>query len=406
MALFINSLRTGDWLHKDRVLVYPLVMLAITMASVIYVLIANGGTLPNGSPFGSDFVSFWVAAREALSGHPDIPWRAEAFAAAQDAIFGDGNFYAFYYPPHYLAYVLPFGALPYYAALAAWSVLTFGAAYWAIRKIAGRRIEILLLLIAFPATFLTVSHGQNAFLSAALFGGGLVVLRTNPVLAGVFFGLLTFKPQLGLLIPIALIAGGYWRTILFAGVTTVVVAVVSASLFGSGSWALFLLQSGDAMETLREGFVGWNKMISTYAMLRLTGIDHGAAMAIQAALSIGVAGAVVWAWHNRTGIAFETKSALLLTGALLATPFGLNYDMFLLAPAIAFVVARGMALGFAPYEKSLLAVAYVSPFAMLWLMSERMSIAPFVLAVLFVQLLYTAAGSRRTAPVASPVPAE
>ena len=109
-----------------------------------------------------------------------------------DALFHDGNFYAFYYPPHYLAYMLPFGALPYYAALGAWMLMSFGAALLAVTHIAGRRIDVILLTIAFPATFLTLAHGQNAFLSAALFGGALAVLPKRPVLAGVFFGLLTF----------------------------------------------------------------------------------------------------------------------------------------------------------------------------------------------------------------------
>lgn len=406
MAKILDSIRSGDWLQRDRMLVYPLVILAITVASSAYVLIANGGVLPNGSPFGSDFVSFWVAAREALAGRPDTPYLAERFAVAQDAIFGDGNFYAFYYPPHYLAYMLPFGTLPYYAALAAWSALSFAAALWALTRIAGRRIEVILLALAFPATFLTVAHGQNAFLSAALFGGGLAVLRRNPGLAGVLFGLLTFKPQLGLLIPLALVAGGYWRAVLFAGITTVVVVVLSAALFGFGTWALFAAQSGDAMETLRDGLVGWNKMISTYAMLRLAGIDHGAAMAVQAVVSLSVAGAVVWVWRKRSEIAYETRAALLLAGALLATPFGLNYDMFLLAPVIAFMAMHGMARGFAPYEKTMLAAVYATPFAMLWLMSEKISIAPFVLAALFGLLLATAAGSPRENHKAVPLAAE
>lgn len=385
-----DSLRTGDWLHRDRMIVYPLVMLAITAASTIYVLIANGGVLPNGSPFGSDFVSFWVAAREALAGHPDLPYDADRFAAAQDAIFRDGNFYAFYYPPHYLAYMLPFGALPFYVALGAWMALSFAAALLVITRIAGRGIEVILLAIAFPATFLTIAHGQNAFLSAALFGGALVLLPKRPVIAGVLLGLLTFKPQLGLLIPFALVAGGYWRTVLSAAVTTLVVATASAILLGSDTWMLFLLQSGDAMETLRSGLVGWNKMISTYAALRLAGLDHGLSMTIQAIVSLAVAGAVIWTWRRRSEAAYETRAALLLAGALLATPFGLNYDVFLLAPAIAFMVVRGLREGFVPYEKSLLAVVYVSPFAMLWLMADNVAIAPIVIASLFSLLVMTA----------------
>lgn len=386
MAAFFSSLRTGDWLQRDRIVVYPLVILAIASAATVFVLMNNGWLMPNGSPFGTDFVSFWVAAHEALAGHPETPYLADRFGAAQHALFSDDNFYAFYYPPHYLAYMLPFGALPYFWALATWMLISFAAALWVLMRIAGRRIEVVLIAFAFPATFLTVVHGQNAFLSAALFGGGLVFLRSKPVLAGVMFGLLTFKPQLGLLIPLALLAGGYWRTILSAGVTAMLVAAFSALLFGTDIWRLFLAQGSDAMDALRLGKVEWAKMISTYAMLRIDGLSDAMAMTVQAVVSLTSAAAVLWTWRRGSGVDFESRAALLLTAALLATPFGLSYDLFVLAPALAFIAARGMKTAFAPYQKSLLAVIYLSPFAVLVLMADDIVIAPFILAILFVHL--------------------
>lgn len=390
----IETLRSGMWLQRDRLLVYPLVILVITVAATAYVLASNGGTLPNGSPFGSDFVSFWVAAREALAGRPEVPYLADRFAAAQNAILGDGNFYAFFYPPHYLAYMLPFGALPYYGALAAWTGPSFLAALAAVVAIAGKRIEVVLLTLAFPAAFLTFAHGQNAFLSAALFGGALVVLPSRPVLAGVLFGLLTFKPQLGLLIPFALLAAGQWRAILAASMTTLLVAGASAFLFGVETWQLFLDQSGMAANTLRDGLVGWNKMISSYAALRLAGMPHAAAMTVQAVISLLVAAAVIWAWRAKSAVAYEYRCTLLLTGALIATPFGLNYDLFLLAPAIAFAAALGMTNGFAPWTKTVLAAVYLSPFAVLWLMAGMIPIAPFILLGFFAHVLAVAVSGR------------
>lgn len=398
-----DKIRSGDWLEKDRMLFYPLVMLAITAAAMGYVLVLNHGLLPNGSPFGSDFVSFWVAAREALAGRPDIPYSAESFAAAQNAIFHDGNYYAFFYPPHYLAYMLPFGVLPYYAALAAWCATSFVAALTVVTAIAGRRREVVLLALAFPATFLTIAHGQNAFLSAALFGGALVLQPRRPVLAGVLFGLLTFKPQLGLMIPFALLAAGNWRTIASAVVTTLALAALSAAIFGVDVWAAFLAQGSGAMQALRENEIGWNKMVSVYALLRLSGMADAPAMALQVAATLAALAAVVWNWRKASAVSYGTRCAILLVASLLATPFGLNYDLFLLAPAIAFMVADGMKHGFAPYEKTLLAVVYVSPFAVLWLMSDGISVAPFVLVALFAFLVIKARSPRDRAMM---VPAE
>ncbi|QKV18137.1 glycosyltransferase family 87 protein [Oricola thermophila] len=399
----IEAFRTGHWLQRDRLLVYPLLLLGIAVAATGYVLATNGGTLPNGSPFGSDFISFWVAAREALAGRPEIPYDAERFAEAQNAIFGDGNFYAFFYPPHYLAYMAPFGALPYYAALAAWMTLSFLASLWVVMTIVGRRIEVALLTLAFPATYLTIAHGQNAFLSAAMFGGALVLLPKRPVLAGILFGLLTFKPQLGLLIPFALLAGGYWRAIMAAAATAILAGLLSALLFGTEPWLLFVEQGAMASQTLRDGLVGWNKMISTYAALRLAGLGHLPAMAVQGFVSLAVATVVFRIWRRAGATSPDLRSALLLVGALAATPFGLNYDLFLLAPAIAFTVAHGMANGFAPWSRTILAAVYVSPLVVFWFMASMVPVAPFVLAVLFVHLAWAASGAGRSVVAARPL---
>ena len=407
MTPLVQNLRSGDWLQRDRLAFYPLLILVITAAATAYVLISNGGTLPNGSPFGSDFVSFWVAAREALAGNPELPYATERLAAAQNAIFRDGNYYAFYYPPHYLAYLLPLGGLPYYAALAVWAAFTLALALFAISAIVGVRRETFILTLAFPATFLTVAHGQNAFLSAALFGGALWLLPARPVLAGILLGLLTYKPQLGILIPFALLAAGHWRAILSATATTTIVIAASASLFGIETWQAFLAQSGQAMETLRYGHVGWNKMISTYAGLRLFEVPHFTAMVAQAAVSLCVLGALILVWRRSSRASAEVRNAMLLCGALLATPFGLNYDLFILAPAIAFICARGMKLGFEPWQKTGIAVVYCSPFVLLWLMGDGIPVAPQVLALLFAHLFWIALTEDRRASVpVVPAPAE
>jgi hypothetical protein len=53
--------------------------------------------------------------------------------------------------------------------------------------------------------------GQNSTWTPGLFGGGLSLLERRPLLAGGLLGLLIYKLQLGLLIPVALLAGRHWR---------------------------------------------------------------------------------------------------------------------------------------------------------------------------------------------------
>jgi alpha-1,2-mannosyltransferase len=73
---------------------------------------------------------------------------------------------------------------------------------------------------------------QIAFLGL----GGLLSLDRRPVLAGVLFGILTVKPQLGLLLPIILLLERRWVTIASTVMTIAVLFVVTAMLFGLDVW--------------------------------------------------------------------------------------------------------------------------------------------------------------------------
>lgn len=407
MAHFLAGLSQGTWISRDRMVVYPAMLLVLTVAATVYVLWSHGGIMPNGAPFGTDFVSYWVAAREALAGNPLVPYDRTLFEPAQHALFPDAGYYAFFYPPHYLAYLLPLGALPFNAALGAWMAASFGVCLWVLTRIAGRSLQVAVLALAFPAAFLTVAHGQNAFLSAALFGGGLYLLPKRPVMAGILFGLLTYKPQLGLLIPLALLAASQWRAIASAGATLAALVAGSAVLLGPEVWTAFLAQGDQALQTLTLGWVGWNKMISAYAAMRLSGAPDGVAMVLHVMLAAAVAASVVWAWVPRNGVAHETKAALLLSAALIATPFGLNYDLYLLAPAMAFVAARGCTAGFLPWEKTVMAIAFVAPLVLLFAIRAGVPMGPFIALAVFALALRRASFERGTrAPAAAFQPAE
>lgn len=383
MKEFIGTIASGDWLERERVLTYPIIILLLTIVSTGFVLFSNGGLLPNGSPFGSDFVSFWTAAREGLAGNFAVPYDRVLFEPVQNGLFPESDYFAFFYPPHYLVYMMPFGFLPYYGALLVWVLVTYCAAVFVLIKITEKPKETFLLSLAFPAAFLTISHGQNAFLSAALFGGALYLLPSRPVVAGILFGLLTFKPQLGLLIPFVLVAGGYWRTIFAAGGTLIALVLGSAMVLGVEIWTTFFAQSGYAVETMREGIVAWEKMISPYAAFRLLGLPDLAASIVHYCIALTIAVFTIVVWLPRNHVPMAIKSALLLCASLIVTPFSLNYDLFVLAPAIAFVASFGMRAEFLSFEKSVIGLIYLSPIIVLLFMPLGISTAPIFLLLFF-----------------------
>jgi hypothetical protein len=253
--------------------------------------------------------------------------------------------------------------LPYLPALAAWQSGTLLIYLLAMRRILGRwsadRLWILIAL-AFPAVFVNLGHGQNAFLSAGLLAFALTVLNRRPILAGILFGLLAYKPQLGLMIPIALAAGGYWRCIAAAAATVAAMFLASLILFGPETWQAFLASTSFTRSVMIEqGHLGWHKMQSVFAWVRMWGGPLPLAYMIQGTVTIVAGGTLALLW--RSPVTFAFKAAALAIASILATPFSLDYDMVLLAVAIAFFAVHGLESGFEPYEKSALAFLWISP---------------------------------------------
>jgi alpha-1,2-mannosyltransferase len=222
------------------------------------------------------------------------------------------------------------------------------------------RPETLLMAAAFPAVFVNIGHGQNGFLTAALLGGALHWLDRRPWLAGLLIGCLAYKPQFGVLIPIALLAGKRWSTIGAAIVTVAALVAVSFVTLGGSVWQAF----ADSMNftqtvVLEQGGTGWEKIQSIFSAARMWGAGVHLAYAVQIALALMLAASLAWLWQSDA--AFELKAAGLATGSLLATPYVLDYDLVVLAIAIAFYARHGLSRGFRDFEISLLAAAWIVP---------------------------------------------
>jgi hypothetical protein len=208
--------------------------------------------------------------------------------------------------------------------------------------------------------FVNLGHGHNGFLTAALIGFALVTLDRRPVLAGVLFGLLAYKPQFGIMIPLVLAASGRWRSFFAAGATVALLVLAASLAFGTEAWrAFFYFAEYTRVTVLETGETGWHKIQSVFSWARMWGAPVALAYAIQGAVIIALAGALIWLW--RSPASFALKAAALCLAAILATPYSLDYDLMVLAPAIAFLALDGLQRGFAPYEKTALAALWVVP---------------------------------------------
>jgi hypothetical protein len=215
--------------------------------------------------------------------------------------------------------------------------------------------------LAAPTTAIAIVSGQTGFLAAAFLAGGLWLAAPNPVAGGVLLGLLTYKPQLGLLVPVALVAARLWRTLAVAGLTAILLALLTSILFGTAIWPGWAASlPGFSRQFAAENSEIVHLMPTVLAALLQQGVAPAAAQLAQWAATAAVA-VIVWTLF-RSGPR-QLASAGLLVASLLATPYAFVYDMPIVATAVIWFVAErhraGDALGTG--EVAVLMVAMLAP---------------------------------------------
>jgi Glycosyltransferase family 87 len=201
------------------------------------------------------------------------------------------------------------------------------------------------VVLACPFTAWNFLAAQNGFLMASLVGASLLFLDRRPVLAGVFLGFLTCKPQFGVLFPVALLAARQWRTIASAAITAGLLAGASVAAFGTAVWAAFprelVAQAG--FNLLADPDSSWGCLQTIYGLIR--SLQGGAALAwlVQAVMTSGIA-VIVWlVWRSQ--VRYPLKAATLSAGAFIATPHAFAYDLAAIAIAVAFLARDQIAWG-------------------------------------------------------------
>jgi arabinofuranan 3-O-arabinosyltransferase len=310
-----------------------------------------------GRPIGNDFVNVYAAGRLALDGAAASAYDWPLHKAAEVRALGHdfGNYYPWPYPPTFLFAAAALALLPYLGAALIWLAATFAAYAATLRSVLGDRIGILFAL-GFPAAIWNITAGQNGFLTAALIGGTLTFLERRPALAGLCLGLLTYKPQFGLLFPLVLIVDRRWTTIAVATLVALAIAAASWLAFGGASWqAFFHSLPVTSHIVLGQGLAEFARLQSVFGLVRAHGGSEALAWAMQITTSIATAAFVIWLWRGRAP--FELKAAALAAGALVATPYVYTYDLAALAVAVAFLLRLALKHGFAAAEAAALAAA-------------------------------------------------
>ena len=388
----VRFLRNGAWLTPERVRGYSVALITASLAVVVWLFSGHGANDPMGRPIGTDFLQFWSASWALLHGQTRIIYDPAAFDSLERRIFHreDSGFFAFIYPPSSLLLVWPLAYVPYLWAWFLWIAVGLGAYLWALWHILPGKMTLLVGL-AFPAVLLVITHGQPTVILTPILAFSLLLIDNRPVLAGLLLGLISFKPQLAPLIPLALLAGGYWRTLLSAGVSLFVILTLSVALFGAQMWTEFFGIMNIPRQVLDEGLISpYFKLQSVFSAARLLGGSLPTAYIAQATVSLVAAGLVVGVWRQ-SAIDQGLKNAALLAAIPLCTPYFMDYDFFILGPAIAWQARAALRNGFLPWEATIIALAYLIPlFARSLAEFTRLEPAPLVACALFISILVRA----------------
>lgn len=314
-----------------------------------------------------DWMVYYTAARSFFEGNLPLLLDGDRLTAAINARFAGWlswplPLHPWVYPPSFLLLLLPFGLLSFGVAYAAFMLASFAALVAALWLGAGRdRPWVAALGVALaPASAVTVALGQNAFLSGALLVGGFGLLGRRPVLGGALLGVLTYKPQLWLLVPVALVALRQWRALASALAAALLLAAASVVVLGPGPWRGWVALMTGSSE-LYQNWLAAGRLHgeSVYACLVLLGASDRLANLAQAA-AIGSAALYVF-WSFRQPLAAELRLAGLLAATVFAAPHVIAYDAVMLAAAATLLVMRGMAEGFRTGEAAAALLAWASP---------------------------------------------
>lgn len=300
---------------------------------------------------GQDWMVYYTAGRAALDGNLTLLFDGDRLTTYMNVTFADWlkrplTFHPWLYPPHTLFFLTPFGLLSFTASYVLFELVTFGglvAALWTIAERGWQRwLQFFSLLLAPTASF-TLGLGQNAFLSTAFLVGGFGLIGRSPYLAGMLLGLLTFKPQLWLMVPVALVAAREWRVLGVTVASAAVATLASAAVFGIEPWRVWIEWVVNPPAEAYQNYQTWNHLAdeSVYTNLFMAHAPAALAKFGQIAAGLLAIGCVWWSYRReRCG---QLQLVVVLAATTLAAPHVANYDMVMLTVAATVLFANSLA---------------------------------------------------------------
>jgi hypothetical protein len=361
-----TALRQANWLNSERVVVYPLIFLLFyVFIFAIWMSVTSLHPEDTSKRISRDFINVYAAGVAVHEGKPAEVYDSDRHKDLEDRVVhckdGADHCYSWFYPPVFLSVAWLTAFLPYTWALAAYCIIggiACGAALYKLVPYKGA----LSAIVAFPGTSVNLLAGQNGVITTAILAAGLFALDEAPVAAGAIFGVLSYKPQFFVLVPLALTAGRYWKALAATIASAIVYAGFSLIAFGFESWLGFMSSLAAARSNILENSSDFllGRMHTVYSMARMFGGGMQTAHIIQDVVSSAAVLVLIAIWRHRS-LSLAVRGASLSTVLLLASPYSFFYDQVLLAIPIALLAREGVQKGFLSFEKIFLCFLWLLP---------------------------------------------
>jgi alpha-1,2-mannosyltransferase len=339
------SLPRSLWTSR-RLTVWGAGLLCLSWFIYVHTMAVPGLVDRAGRFKGTDHIYFYVMGSLMLDGRTEDLYSPEAhLAEGRRGIDPNLRLYAPHsnYGPQVAWAFVPLARLPYGYSLTVFLLFTavcYGFSVWLIwRDLPGLAPygRLVALLAAASPLFLSLfRYAQLSAITLLLLSLALAALRRNRrFLAGIVIGTMVFKPQLGLVLGIALVVAAEWRILAgaaVAGLAQIGLAWAVSSTFVMRQyvevlWRLLrdpsLVQIYPTEVHSLRGFLQLLLPDSPFVgLLSLTGTVALVAIAIRV-------------WRSRSDIELRWGTMVLLT--VLASPHLLTYDLLLLSiPVLTF----------------------------------------------------------------------
>lgn len=289
---------------------------------------------------GRDFINVWTGGTLSRLGDTSVIYDISGYRFVLIKAMQLGGIYAYSYPPQTLLLAVPFSYFSYTTALALWTILGAGLFMHAARPyLATARLPMVVALVL-PASIVNIWAGHYGFLVGALGLYGWRYLDKQPLIAGIFFGLLTIKPHLGVLIAMMLVFRREWVAIGTAIATTAALVAISSLFFGFELWPIYLFKTlffqADLFTDITRAF--HHMMPTTSAAFLILGFSEFTTKILQAISAAYAVAIVIQAWRLKVN---TLDLGLIATVAVfLVVPYAFNYDLTVVSLAAIIFWAR------------------------------------------------------------------